>query len=567
MKILMVAIRFNFHNLKNADFNYHMPVGLAYISAVLKKNGYEVKWLNLNHHDGTVDELIKKKLSQEKYDFILTGGLSIFYPTIKDCVKSFRRHAPYARIVLGGGAISSQPELTFKLLRPDYIVIGEGEMTIVELLQCLGKGGNLNEVAGIGYPGSDGKLVLTRAREAIKDIDFLPYPDYEGLGIDTYLDHAIPRPTDAFYDLLDSPRTSPLVSSRSCPYSCTFCFHPIGKVYRQRSVSNIMDELNFAIKRYKINIIFIFDELFSYDKERVYEFCKQIKDLFKTIPWEVRWNCQIRVDKLDEELLTTMKDSGCYILSLGLESYSPTVLASMHKKITPQQIDQTLQMTHRLNMTVQGNFIFGDVAETTETAYETLNYWKKSIYSGGGLNLGFISPYPGTALYHHCLTKGIIKDEADFLENITTYIARPINMSNTMTDKEFEILQRDIFEAERKHHKYVKPLSVIANNDTKEIHVKCPHCNVISIYKNFTFDKYAYGLQMICCRNCRMRFYLMSVIIELEVILIKFIGVKNTCFMRNLLKRILKIIRSAKRGYNNFLGTIHYYSGKGRVGK
>lgn len=539
MKVLMVVIRLNSNNNK-ADFGYHIPVGLAYITSVLKQNGYKVDWLNLNHHDGTIDDVVKKALSQERYDLILTGGLSAFYPAIKNCVHLFRKYAPNARVVLGGGAISSQPELIFKLLKPDYMVIGEGEATVLELLKCLKNDGNPDVINGIGYFGTDGKLVLTKSRESIKDIDELPFPDYEGLGFETYLDHAV-----AYSDIFDYPRAYPLVSSRSCPFSCTFCFHPTGKVYRQRSVPNIIEELSFGIKRYRINFINIYDELFSYDKERVYEFCVQIKQLFKTVPWEVKWSCQIRVDKLDEDLLLTMKEAGCLVLSLGLESYSPVVLKSMQKKTTPQQIDQALEITRRLNIAIQGNFIFGDPAETTGTAYETLNYWKKSVYSGGGINLGYIYPYPGTPLYHHCLSKGIIKDEVDFIENITTRLAVPINMSNTMTEQEFVKLQRDLYGAVRVYRKYVKPFLVISNDKVKEVHARCPYCNSVSIYKNYTLgDKYSRESQSAYCRHCRLRFYLLSsVIVKIENMLFRFFGVKTTYFVKDIVKNILKMIR------------------------
>ena len=150
MKVLMVVIRFNSNSNKKADYNYHLPVGLAYISAVIKKNGYKVEWLNLNHCDGTVDDLIGNALSKERYDFILAGSLSIFYPAIKNCVHLFRKYAPNARVVLGGGAISSQPEVIFKLLKPDYLVIGEGEETVLELLKCLENNENVKDVSGIG---------------------------------------------------------------------------------------------------------------------------------------------------------------------------------------------------------------------------------------------------------------------------------------------------------------------------------------------------------------------------------------------------------------------------------
>lgn len=541
MKILVIVIRYNPNN-NRADYTYLMPVGLAYISSVLKNKGYEVKYLNLNHCDGTIDDLIRKTLLKEKYDFILTGGLSVHYSAIKTCVDSVRKYAPHAQIVLGGGIISSQPELMFKALKPDYSVIGEGEMTITELLKCLENDADLKEIDGLGYQGSEGKLVLTKAREAIKDIDSIPWPDYEGLGLDAYLDHM--RPSHSYYyDLFDSPRAYPLISSRSCPFSCTFCFHPIGNKYRQRTVTNIMEELNFAIKRYRVNIIDIYDELFSNDKNRVLEFCKQIKELFKKVPWEVKWNCQMRVDKLDEEIVVTMKDAGCYIFSLGLESYSHTVLKSMKKHITPQQIDRALQIARRLDLTIQGNFIFGDVAETTETAYETLNYWKKNFY-GGGIRLAFIEPYPGTALYKHCLNKGLIKDEIDFIENRMT---KPINMSNTMTDKEFSKLEIDMYEAQMKYRKYVEPFSVIKSNDMNEIHVKCPYCNKISVYKNYVIEsKYHYKRDVykkdVCCRNCRKRFCIISLFSKIEIIMFKLIGAKNTYFVRNLLKKVRSFV-------------------------
>lgn len=563
MKILIIAIRYKLYHAEMADYDYNIPVGLAYISAILKNDGHEVKWLNLNHCDGSVDDVVRERLSRENFDFVLTGGLSVFYPSIKSCVEAARKYAPYTRIVVGGGAISSQPELTFRGLKPDYLVIGEGEQTVLELFRCLEKDGDLDRVSGIGYCGPEGKLVFTRAREAITDLDSLPYPDYEGLGIDAYLDHMLASNNAPYYDLFDYPRPYPLISSRSCPFSCTFCFHPLGKGYRRRSVPNIIGELNFAIKRYRINIINIYDELFSYDKERVYEFCEEIRQLSKTVPWEIKWNCQIRVDKLDEDLLLTMKGAGCYILSLGLESYSPTVLKSMNKGITPEQIDRTLQMTHRLNMTVQGNFIFFDPAETKETAYETLNYWKKSVYSGGGVNLDYIQPYPGTSVYRHCVDKGIIKDEFEFLENISTRIAKPINMSNSMTDKEFRQFYIDIYEAERKYHKYVEPLSVAQDNGLSEIHVKCPYCSSISIYKNYIFDRYSYGAQHICCRKCRIRFYLPPIILRFEILLIELIGAKSVYSFKNVYllnrfaKSILKIIRYIRRTFPIFSSISH----------
>ena len=248
----------------------------------------------------------------------------------------------------------------------------------------------------------------------------------------------------------------------------------------------------------------------------------------------------MRVDTITEELIEEMKDAGCYLLSLGLESYSSAVLQSMRKHITPGQIDAALRITRRLNMTIQGNFIFGDIAETTETAYETLNYWKENhCLFGGGVSLDFIQPYPGTALYRHSLTKGIIRDEVDFVEN---HILEPINMTDDMTAQEFEQLQIDIHDATFTYPKLQRPLLVKRVNGVYETHVKCPYCNAISVYKNYVPpSSNSSRKRAICCRNCRMRFCVVSSEYKLYVLVLKIIGAKNAHLL-NSVRRLHRAI-------------------------
>ena len=539
VRILIIIPRFNLRLGKKHRPSV-IPIGLAYISSVLKHNGYEVDFLNLYVYDRSIDGLIRETLQKKEYNYILTGGLSAHYSVVKECVDSVRKYAPFSRVILGGGIISSQPDLMFKGLQPDYIVIGEGELTILELLKYLEENGDVNEVDGIGYRGPKDSLVLTNPRKAIGDLDSLPLADYEGLGLDDILENTFPSKNYA-YDLVDFPRAYPLLASRSCPYLCTFCFHPIGNKYRQRSIPNIIDEIAFAIKRYKINIIDIYDELFSNDRKRVYDFCSQIKQLSKDAPLEIKWNCQMRVDTIDEELIEKMKYAGCYLIQLGLESYSPIVLRSMRKKITPQQIDSALKTARRLNMTIQGNFIFGDVSETKETAYATLNYWKNNHdLFGGGISLDFIQPYPGTALYKHALRKGIIRDEINFVEE---RIFETINITDAMTGKEYNQLLRDLIDARFRLSKYQRPLLVKENNGIYETHVKCPYCNVISIYKNYIPPGiHSYQKNDICCRNCRMRFYVVSLPFKLFILIFRIIPNNFQPHLYSLLKLIKRIL-------------------------
>ncbi len=530
MKCLIILIRFqqllvDDPKADKANFNYNIPVGLGYISSVLKQNNHHVNFLNLNHIDGTADKIIEIELLKNNYEFVITGGLSPFYPNVNAVVESVRKYAPQIKIILGGGLVSSQPEIMFNLLQPDYGVIGEGELTIKELFECLENKGDINSVNGLIFRNTEGQIILTKPRDPINNLDSLPWPDYEGFGFDEYLDHMYPS-DNVLYDVFDNPRVYPMISSRSCPFACTFCYHPLGNKYRQRSVDNIIEEIKYVVKKYRINIIFFYDELFAQNKDRLSDLCKNIKEISTSIPWELKWFCQMRVDFLDENEVREMKDAGCYFVSLGLESYSTTVLKSMKKRITPNQIDNTLQICKRVGITVQGNFIFGDIAETKETYRETLHYWKNNPdIIGNSIGLGHIIIHPGSYIYNHAVKKGIIKDEIQFIEERAKqdYQNLPINFTDGMTDEEYQQMTEDICEANAIPKYYAIPLVNIQTKDIHEIHVRCPFCKEITVYKNYHIPS-NFGRMDICCRKCRSRFVIPSTKSRLKFFIVKLFG-------------------------------------------
>lgn len=504
MKTLIVAPR-NPISGNSADFNYLFPLGLSYISSALKAAGHEVDCLNLNHHEGNVTELVAAKLSAGKpYGAVCTGGLSTAYLPVKRIVETVRS-CSQAKVILGGGLVSSEPELMFTALKPDYVVLGEGEETAQQLMRCLEEGSDPSKVEGIGYTPKGNGFVTTTARAPIQDLDKIPLPDFEGLEFETYLDHLTPT-SQYFYDLFDHPRAYPLITSRSCPFSCTFCFHPIGKKYRQRSMDSIMAELEAAIPRYRINLVSIYDELFASNRERLVEFCERFSQLMKKTPWEVRWGCQLRVDKLDEQTLALMKQAGCFMVSYGFESYSPEVLKSMKKHITPAQIHRAVELTAKHQISLQGNFIFGDKAETLQTARETLSYWK--THSNSGIVLGYISPFPGTELYASCVSRGVIKDRLDFIEN---HLFDILNMSETMSERDFLRLQVEITVCKLRHYIVAVPFQVDREpSGMYTVHVKCPHCGQQVRYGNFNLPGKSLYKVITYCRCCRRRFFMMS---------------------------------------------------------
>lgn len=334
----------------------------------------------------------------------------------------------------------------------------------------------------------------------------LPFPDFAGFDVETYLDWQLPNSTFSTFPT-DNPRSLPLVASRSCPFQCSFCYHPLGNHYRQRSLENIFAEIETLQSAYGINGITIYDELFAHHKnrKRVHEFCDFMRGR------GIHWQVSLRVDCVDDKLLTEIRKSGCYHICYGLESANNSVLESMGKKITVEQIDRAIQITAENRIGIQGNFIFGDNREDLYTAHETIDWWRKHLQYQ--IHLVMVETYPGSALYQRALANGIIKDEMDYLAKGKFQIN-----NSRLTKAEYESLQSEIQALQQ--DLLIIPAKVLEAvvQEVDELQRRlyrfklcCPHCEAVLDYENICdheFTNYSIHphLHKLCCRNCRMRF-------------------------------------------------------------
>ena len=492
-------------------YNYTFPLGLGYISSVMKKAGYNVTGLNLNHKDGTIDKILEEELAKGKYDIITTGTIWQGYLAMKEIIESVRKYSPASKIILGGSLVTSDAKTVMKTLKPNFGVIGEGEVTILELLEGIEKTKSENlfpfySINGICYL-VNGAFIKTKPREPIEDIDSIPYTDYDSFGFEKYLDEMYPNQHYA-NNLFDYPRAYSILGSRGCPFHCTFCYHSLGR-YRERSIDNVIEELGWAIKKYKINVINFIDDSFGIKKERLYELCDKIKGLISTFPWDIKWTCQIVVSCVDEESLKKLKESGCHIISYGFESYNQEVLKSMKKPITPEQIDFAIKATLKAGLSIQGNFIFGDIAETKKTAKETLEYWKENC--SGQVNLSFVQPYAGSEFYNYCIRKGIIEDEVLYMsKDIKCEVI--INATDKMNMIDFNSLCFEILRLRRSGYYKVSIPKLVSRMEGKTdrclVIVECPFCHKDITYKNYYMIEDKFYKDYIICRDCHLRFYM-----------------------------------------------------------
>ncbi len=511
MKVLLVVPRYNF--TKKKDYRYIFTIGLGYIAAVIKKSGHALDGLNLNHFDGAPEDLIAAALSKKKYDVVCLAHEGFAHEVIKKIISHCKSHKTSPKVIIGGTLVTSESKLMLESLNPDFAVVGEGELTIVELLNVLETKSDVGKVNGIIYRNSAGEIISTPKRELINNLDSLPFPEFDDLSFSEYLDNQDSTATP--FSLFDYPRPYPILCSRGCPFQCTFCYHSLGRKYRNRSIENIIQELREVIPKYKINIIFFYDDLFAVNKERLYGLCKEIKNVLKETPWDCKWFCQLSVQNVDDEMLKILKDAGCVSISYGFESYNQNVLKSMNKPITPPQIDTTVKLTKKYGFVINAGFIFGDRAETKETARETLEYWKNNC--DGQIQLNFIQPTPGSEIYEYCIKKGIIKNRLDFIKN-RIHHTNWFNMTDAMTDKEIIGLKKEIMKLRSTYHKYIVPS--LAKKDAQgrySFEVICPYCKGKFSYHNCQIDNPRYYVVSRYCRTCSSFFYIVSPVYKLHV--------------------------------------------------
>lgn len=462
--------------------SYSFPLGMAYVSAALKHAKRNVITYNLNYKAGSIEDNLRKVILENDIDVIATGGLTAQYWQLKRILRSAKEIKPDIVTWVGGGIITSDPENAMTALEAaDYGMIGEGEITICELADVMEGLRDKHQVAGLIFKEND-QWVITKQRAEIMDLDSLPYPDYAGFEYEKVLEKI---PTDIY--ALNQGRFGFVSFGRSCPFNCTFCFHPSGTKYRRRSIDSVFGEIDFLIEHYGIRNIAVTDELFVTKLEDVKEFCKRIKER------GIGFVISLRVDMVNREMLTLLKDSGCLSIAFGLESADNTILQSMKKHITVEQIDEALGMCHEIGMNCMGNFIFGDQAETVETANNTINWWKNHPQYLIALHL--IVLYPGSELYKLAVAEGKIKDPVQFIKDGCPYI----NVSK-MTDQEYRDMALSISILPQRRTELLEKAKVEYMGFGKvSLTAECPECGCINTWKGLDVFR---SLGNVICDGC-----------------------------------------------------------------
>lgn len=377
-----------------------MPLGIGYLIAVLKNAGYKVGLLDIWGRDLNNEQVIDsiKKVLPE-YDLCGISAYSTQYSYFTWIIKEIKKIKDIP-IIVGGPLATHSSHIIEKRPEVDFIVLGEGEISIVNLLKNIDSPQN---VFGIGYK-KDGKLIINQEQDAIRDLDMLPLPDREMFDVESYI-----KNTRSSLSAKRGFRILNMISSRGCPYRCRYCSKTF-KYARTRSIDSVIREIQFLKEKYRVNYIKFNDELVLFNKKRGMELSEKIK------PLNIKWKCQGRVNVVDLELLKAMKAAGCVAIGYGIESGSQRILNNMNKKATVEQNYTAIEITRKTGIEIIVQTMFGYIGEDEESIKETTSFCIRCGIKAGPLFP--VVPLPGTDLYSYAIKHNLIKDEVDYHMNL-----------------------------------------------------------------------------------------------------------------------------------------------------
>ena len=357
----------------------NLPIGLAYLAAVLEKSGHEVTVI-----DCPALEIDHKKLEAKIATFEPNVvGITSLTPMTQStflAVHVAKETCPNAIVILGGPhATFMDEQILSENSEVDVVVRGEGEQTLLELMRHVFSFGDLHGIAGITFR-KNGQIIRTPNRPFIQNLDELPRPAYEHFQLRKYR--------------LFGKVILPIMTSRGCPFQCSYCVSSrMGGIrFRARSPKNVVDELEWLRDTHGADAFSFYDDTFTLDIERACEICEEIKNRNIGLPWD----CQTRVDRVSKEVLVKMREAKCQLVSFGVESGSQKILDAVKKGTTVEQNERAVRWAKEVGLPVSMSVIIGYPGETTDTLKQTMNFIRK--VEPDYVYLCLATPYPGTEL-------------------------------------------------------------------------------------------------------------------------------------------------------------------------
>ncbi len=357
----------------------NVPLGLAYLTAVAEKNGHEVKVVDCLP-DGMDNKELAKQVADFNPDIVGVTSATSTSQSALQAMHALREACPDALTVLGGAHFSfTDVDTISQCPDVDVVVRKEGEETLLDLARYTANEKKLGEVTGITFRKDD-KVIQMPDRPYIQNLDELPFPALHHFQLSKYT--------------IFGKRYLPIITSRGCPFQCSFCStsRMVGATFRGRSPKNVVDELEWLRDENGAEAFVFYDDTLTYDKKRIYAICDEIKKRKIELPWD----CTTRVDQISRELLTKLKEASCQEVFFGVESGCQRILDSVHKRTSVELNETAIRWAKETGLFVAISVIIGYPGETRESLKQTLDFVRKVKPDDAYLSIAM--PFPGTEL-------------------------------------------------------------------------------------------------------------------------------------------------------------------------
>jgi len=386
-----------------------IDLGLLYLYSAAKDRGLDAAILHCPKEGVDEDGWTQLMRSNPQLEIIALKAYTMDHFAVKRMAEIAKRELPGCTVIVGGPHASGVPELVLRdMPAVDYAFKGEGERGFPRFCEAVLAGQSVDDIPGLAWRTPQG--LHLNPPELIEDLDTLPRIRWEDIPIHEYPDYITSLPF------------IPVMATRGCPYQCTYCsaFNIFGRRFRHRSVQSVVDELRLLQRVHGVRAVNFSDNEFSLDRGYVMELCQALKDSGLGTEWELANG--LRLDTVDEELLSTMADAGCRYVSIGVESASNSILLENKKAMTQAVIREKAALVLRSGLQVQGLFIIGFPTETQAQILDTIRF---SLELGiDKTNFSILMPLPGTEVFDSLVASGAIDVESFDWENM-----RPDNVT------------------------------------------------------------------------------------------------------------------------------------------
>jgi anaerobic magnesium-protoporphyrin IX monomethyl ester cyclase len=440
-KVLLIAPPF--YRLMRSHYN-GLDLGLSYIASFLRQNGHEAiiynadfydddhyldqrrLFANFDHFKIALDNLehpiwreVRFAIGDIAPDFI---GIQVYTGTFmsaRNVAVIAREVDPVVKIIAGGTHPTLDPVGTVRSGIYDYVVRGEGEQVMLDIVNNV----DPRRIKSLTFMDSDGKVVNNDHNGFIEDLDSLPFPMRDG-----------------FYPAKGKVDVGAIVTSRGCPFECTYCASPRiwERKVRYRSVDNVLAELEYMVNARGVELVRFQDDTFTLNKARTME----VLDKMMTKGLNVKWLCDTRIDVLDEEMLKMMKRSGCVRLKTGVESGSDKILKKIKKGISVDQVKRTVKLVKSLDIPLTAYFMIGFPGETDEDIKKTISLADEINADYNSLSI--VAPYFGTQVYKDLIDSGFdfTKPHWEYFYHQSKEMILNANISKHLIDEFFSLNEK-----------------------------------------------------------------------------------------------------------------------------